>query len=205
MQHLIDKENNIFAILQKFLEQKLDFVIIGGYGVSAYKHRFSVDADIVVQSKDLEKFEIILRKEKFKKGCEKDLDNPYGSKFMRYEKDATSIDLMIDAVASRTTNASFGYGLLLDSSAKRKIIGIDKDITAFVPHRELLIVMKIHSGRLTDFRDIAALAKGSDLDLVKKFLFIGNLDVLQENLDNLHKAVHDKNFIDSFKGVFIEK
>jgi len=65
--------------------------------------------------------------------------------------------------------------------------------------------MKLHSGRLTDFRDIAALAKNTDLKLIKKFLFIGDLNKLKENLSKLHKVVNDKNFVDSFKGVFIEK
>jgi len=65
--------------------------------------------------------------------------------------------------------------------------------------------MKLHSGRLTDFRDIAALAKDADLSIIKRFLFIGDLNVLQDNLDRLNKTVNDKKFIDSFKGVFIEK
>ena len=69
----------------------------------------------------------------------------------------------------------------------------------------MLIVMKVHSGRLTDFRDIAAIAKKTNLEIIKKLVFIGDLKVLQENLDKLNMAVHDKNFVDSFKGVFIEK
>src|SRR3989338_8188314 len=107
MKKLIIKENNIFDILQKFIDAELDFVIVGGYAVSSYKHRFSVDADIVIQAKDLEKFELVLRKEGFKKGREKELDNRYSSKFMRYEKESASVDLLIGAIASRKTNAAF--------------------------------------------------------------------------------------------------
>jgi len=205
MKELIIKENNIFEILQKFIDAKLDFVIVGGYAVSSYKHRFSVDADIVIQSKDLENFELILKREKFRKGFEKDIDNPYSSRFMRYQKDSASVDLLIDGIASRTTNASFGYDLLFKNSSKRKVIGIEREITVMVPSREMLIVMKVHSGRLTDFRDIAAIAKKTNLEIIKKLVFIGDLKVLQENLDKLNMAVHDKNFVDSFKGVFIEK
>jgi len=65
--------------------------------------------------------------------------------------------------------------------------------------------MKIHSGRLTDFRDIAALTKDTDLDKIKKFLFIGDLKALNQNLNKLSAIVKDKNFVNSFKGVFIEK
>ncbi len=205
MEHLIKKENNIFEILQKFIDAKLDFVIVGGYAVSAFKHRFSVDADIVVQSKDLDKFETILKKEKFVKTSEKELENIYSSRFVRYEKDSASVDFLIDALASRSTGACFSYNLLADNSTEKRIIGIEKEISAKVPAKELIIVMKLHSGRLTDFRDIAALAKGTDLEKIKKFLFIGDLKSLTNNLNKLVQVVEDKNFVDSFKGVFMEK
>jgi hypothetical protein len=205
MEELIKKENDIFEILQKFIDSNIDFIIVGGYAVSAFKHRFSVDADIVIKSMDLLKFEEILKKEGFKKTITKELENDYSSKFVRFEKEQASVDILIDALASRTTNASFSYELIFDNTIKKKIIGIEKEIFARIPIKELLIVMKIHSGRLTDFRDIAALARDTSLELIKKFLFIGDLNVLKENLSKLHKVLKDKNFVDSFKGVFVEK
>ena len=205
MEELIKKENDIFEILQKFIDSNMDFIVVGGYAVSAFKHRFSVDADIVIKLEDLSKFEEVLKKNDFKKTIAKQLDNTYSSKFIRYEKEQASVDILIDALASRTTNASFSYELLSNNTIKKRIIGIEKEIIARIPIKELLIVMKLHSGRLTDFRDIAALAKDTDLELIKKFLFIGNLNVLNENLSKLHKVVNDRNFIDSFKGVFVEK
>ena len=102
-----------------------------------------------------------------------------------------------------------GEGLLSNylaiASPNRKIIGIEKEIIARIPSKELLIVMKLHSGRLTDMRDIAALAKDTNIETIRKFLFIGNKKALQRNLDKLEEVVKHKNFIDSFKGVFIEK
>ena len=205
MEELIKKENDIFEILQKFIDSNLDFILVGGYAVSAFKHRFSVDADIIVKSENLRDFENILKKQGFNKTIAKQLENTYSSKFIRYEKEHASVDLLIDALASRTTNASFSYELIFNNSIKKRIIGIEKEVIARIPIKELLIIMKLHSGRLTDFRDIAALAKETDLELIKKFLFIGNLKILEENLSKLHKVVNDKNFIDSFKGVFVEK
>lgn len=205
MEELIKKQNDIFEILQKFIDSNLDFIIVGGYAVSAFKHRFSVDADIVVKSEYLADFENILKKQGFKKTITKQLENDYSSKFIRYEKEYASIDILVDALASRSTDASFSYELIFDNSIKKKIIGIEKEILARIPNKEILIVMKLHSGRLTDFRDIAALAKDTDLELIKKFLFIGNLKLLKENLLKLYEIVNDKKFINSFKGVFIEK
>ena|SRR3989338_9638505 len=205
MEELIKKENDIFDILQKFINAKLDFIVVGGYAVSAFKHRFSIDADIVIQSKDLDKFEAIVKKEDFKKTSEKELENIYSSRFLRYEQDTASVDLMIDAVSARATGASFSYKLLLDNSVKKKIIGIEKEISARVPIKEMMIVMKIHSGRLTDFRDIAALAKDTNLEEIRKLLFIGDLNALNNHLKKIATVVKDKNFVDSFKGVFMEK
>ena len=205
MEELIKKENDIFEILQKFIDAGLEFIIVGGYAVSAFKYRFSVDADIVMKSEGLSDFENILKKKGFKKTITKQLENNYSSKFIRYEKEQANVDILIDALASRTTNASFSYELIFNNSIKKRIIGIEKEVIARIPVKELLIVMKLHSGRLTDFRDIAALAKDADLELIKKFLFVGNLNVLHKNLSKLHKVVNDKKFIDSFKGVFVEK
>ena len=205
MEDLIKKENEIFEILQKFIDPNLNFIVVGGYAVSAFKHRFSVDADIVIKNEDLLKFEEVLKESNFNKTIVKELENNYSSKFIRYEKDKASIDMLIDALASRTTNASFSYELIFNNSIKKKIIGIEKEVPVRIPVKELLIIMKLHSGRLTDFRDIAALAKGADLELIKKFLFVGNLNILKENLSKLHKIVNSRNFIDSFKGVFLEK
>ncbi|MBI2499111.1 hypothetical protein HYV88_02615 [Candidatus Woesearchaeota archaeon] len=205
MEELIKRENKIFEILQKFIDENLDFILVGGYAVSAYKHRFSVDADIVINSVDLSKFEIILEKEGFKEVISKDLEDIYGSKFIRYEKDKVSVDILIDALVSRTTNASFSFRLLYENSEKHKITGIEKEILARIPIKELLIVVKLHSGSLTDFRDIATLAKNTDLSLIQKYLFIGDTKKVNENLKNLNRTVNDKNFIDAFKGIFIEK
>ena len=205
MEELIKKENDIFDILQKFIDAKLDFIVVGGYAVSAFKHRFSVDADVVVQSKDLDKFEAIVKKENFKKTSEKELENVYSSRFLRYEKDTASVDFLIDAVAARATGASFSYKILLDNSVEKKIIGIEKEIFARVPVKEMMIAMKVHSGRLTDFRDIAALAKDTSLAEIEKFLFIGDSKALNDYLKKLATVVKDKNFVDSFKGVFMEK
>src|SRR3989344_2443271 len=133
MEELIKKENDIFEILQKFIESDLDFIVVGGYAVSAFKHRFSVDADIVVKSENLADFENILKKQDFKRTITKQLENTYSFRFIRYEKEQASVDMLIDALASRTTNALFSYSLLFNNSIKKRIIGIEKEITARIP------------------------------------------------------------------------
>lgn len=50
-----DRENQLFAILETFNEHGLEFLVIGGYAVSAYQHRFSVDADLVITAEQFDR------------------------------------------------------------------------------------------------------------------------------------------------------
>ena len=204
----IKRENKIFEILQEFNNAKLDFIVIGGYGVSSYKHRFSVDADLIIKKEDKEIFETILKKKKFIKTIIKDLDHIYTKEFIRYEtqnKFNVSFDLLIDGMGSRDTDASFSFDEILKYSKIRKIIGSEKEVNVLVPDKEILIVLKLHAGRLTDIRDIVALSKDINLDLIKKFIFRGKINFVKKNVEKLLSLIHDKGFMDSFKGVFVEK
>jgi len=204
----INRENKIFEVLQEFINSNLTFIVIGGYAVSAFKHRFSVDADVVIKRNDKNEFEEILKKKRFIKTIIKELDHVYSSEFIRYEtreKLPVSIDLLIDGVGSRTTNVSFGIKDLEKYSKQRKIKGIEKEVTVLIPEKEILVVLKIHSGRLTDFRDIAALSKNLNENLVKELIWRGKKEIVKNNIKKLLILINKKEFIDSFKGVFAEK
>lgn len=204
----IKRENIIFYILNDFNDAGLFFIIVGGYGVSAYKHRFSVDADIIIREEDLTKFEDILKKKKFVKSISRELDHAYTGLFVSYQKKnglAASVDLLVGGIGSRTTNASFSIEQIKENSKKRKIIGTEKEILAYVADPEILIILKLHSGRLTDFRDVAALCKNIDLNLIKKYIWRGNENIVKNNILKLLELINKREFMDSFKGVFIEK
>ena len=208
MFNLVERENLIFEILQEFMRAELRFVLVGGYAVSAYKHRFSVDADLVLKKDDLEKFEELLRYHKLEKTIVKKLDHVYASEFIRYEtkqQPPASFDLLINGLGSRTTYASFSLELLEQHSRKRKVIGTEKEVTLLVPDPEVLIALKIHSGRLTDFRDIVALCHNINLEIVRKLIMVGNTAVVKQNIQKLLGLLERKEFMDSFKGVFMEK
>ena len=80
IEQFIKRENEIFNILAVFKENGLNFILIGGYAVSAFKHRFSIDADIVIKEKDLQKFRDILKENKYGQS-DKKFENIYGGKF----------------------------------------------------------------------------------------------------------------------------
>src|SRR3989344_9693469 len=83
----IKRENTIFTILQDFIDAELDFIIVGGYAVSAYKHRFSIDADLVVKREDKQKFEEVLLKRRLIKTTELNLNHTYAPEFLSYKLD----------------------------------------------------------------------------------------------------------------------
>lgn len=207
MFELTERENEIIGILVKLAESKLDFVVVGGYGVSAYRHRFSVDADLVIRKGDLRGFEEILKGNGYRKTIARALENMYSPEFVRYEKaqPKVSVDLLIEGVGVRQTGASFGFDFIFGNSEKRKIQGSEKSAEANVPRKEILIILKLHSGRLTDLRDVAALSFGLDLDFVRKHIFRGNIQTLKENARKLESLLERPEFQDSFKGVFMEK
>lgn len=207
-EEFIKRENLIFEMMQKFIDAKLEFIVIGGYGVSAYKHRFSIDLDIVIKKGDLAQFEQLLQENKFTKTIFKALHHPYAPIFMRYARKDTlpvSVDLLVDGVAVRQTDASFSFDVLNKNSENKKITGTEKEVFAKVPKREILIALKLHAGRLTDFRDTAALCKDIDFELFQTIVRRGKLGVVNNHIRKLLGIIETKQFIDSFKGIFIEK
>lgn len=204
----IKRENIIFKILHQCNEQNLIYIVVGGYAVSAYKHRFSVDIDLVIKKQDKELFGALLKRNHFIKTIMKDLDHVYASEFIRYETKSelpVSVDLLIDGVGSRTTNGSFSFEELFQYCQKRKIIGIEQEAEVYVPNKELLIILKLHAGRLTDYRDIVALSYKLNIEIIKKMIWRGEKEVVKKHLKTLLELLTKKEFIDSFKGVFIEK
>ncbi|MBI2546662.1 hypothetical protein HYV81_05785 [Candidatus Woesearchaeota archaeon] len=205
IQSFIDRENEIFDILLSFQKAGLDYVLVGGYAVSAYMHRFSVDADICIETKDLSRFREVLKAKRFEMTKRKDLEDIYKGQFESYKKNTklpVTVDVMVGSLASRQTQASFSFALLHAHSILKKITGIERTIEARIPKKELLVASKIHSGRLTDARDIVALCKDIDFDAVLGFMHVGNQESVHANTMRLLGFFKSKNFNDSFKGVF---
>ncbi len=204
----IKRENAIFDVLQELVGAKVPFVVVGGYAVSAYKHRFSVDADIVVKKDNKDQCKKILSKKGFFETISKELEHVYATEFIRYtnnEKLPVNIDVLIDGIGSRQTQASFSFEELVKNSKMREIIGIEKSVRVLIPDKEMLIALKIHSGRLTDFRDVAALAKGINIDEISSIIWRGNTLTIKSNIRALLALLEKREFIDSFKGMFVEK
>jgi hypothetical protein len=203
MSGFIDRENEIFGVLQEFKAEGLEFVVVGGYGVSAYQHRFSVDADLVLRSDDLERFTQVLEERGFEKDTDRDL--VYSGRYLAYVKDEelpVTIDLLVDELQCRQTDASWSYQYFEDYSVEKEIEGSEESVLVRVPSEELLIAVKLHSGRLTDARDVVALIEDADLEEVENHIDRGDREKLRQVLENIEQTISDTGFEDSFKGVF---
>ena len=198
---LLEREQEVIKILTLLLDKKLDFVVVGGYAVSTYKKRFSIDLDLVVRQEDMEKFEELLEKEGYSLHYEKKIDLIYGENFSRFMKKIKNlpvdIDFLINALVSRTTNATWSFDYIKNNAIKRKLDNLE----FFIPEKELLIAMKLHSGRLSDIRDVVALMP-CDKEKLRQHLLRGDAKKLKQSMRKQLSFLKKKQFDDSFKGIF---
>lgn len=198
---LLEREQEVMKILHLFLDQESDFIVVGGYAVSTYKKRFSIDLDVVIKEEALEKLEKLLVKEGYALHYEKKISLLYGENFKRFMKKMNGlpvdIDFLINGLISRTTDATWGFDYIKKHSAKRKLTSAE----FLTPEKELLIAMKFHSGRLSDMRDIIALMP-CDKEKLRKHLFQGDIGKLKQSMKKQASFLNKPQFDDSFKGIF---
>ena len=204
----IKRETNILKVLKTLVETKLDFVVVGGFAVSGLtRHRFSVDCDIVVARRELEKLERILEREGFTKHVERaGFDEVYGGEFTSYKKEVEELpvtfDLLVGSLVCRATDAAWSFDYIKKHSIQANIAGIETSVTCRVPEKELLIALKIHSARKADIRDVVMLRERADFEKVLKHLRKGREEALRDQIIRVIQALKDPRLVDSLKGVF---
>ncbi|AIC16398.1 hypothetical protein [Nitrososphaera viennensis] len=185
------------------------FVVIGEYAVSALSvHRFSVDCDLVISRKNAEKFSDLLKKEGYRKGkSAKGFDEAYQSEVDIYVKSITggmrvSVDLFINGVTSRKTKASWSYEYVKDNSTETIVAGTRNSASVTVSTKELLIAMKMHSGRDVDMRDIVMLSDEVDWNAVLKHATRGAKSILVKQVTDMIGRMEEEQFIQSLRAAF---
>lgn len=210
------REKEIFETLKKM--ERFKFVIIGGYAVNAYAlPRFSVDCDIVVKDKaELKEIEKVLVNFGYvKEEYNKEKTSYYGD-FLRLEKDMgdnikVSIDILINEVLDRQTNAAFSADWVFNNSEIEILKGktITEELKLRIINLDALFVLKFVSCRLTDIRDIFMLAPNiknkkwvkeeisKKYDFDKLFLKIKEKVIskqFKDNLQGVYGVINDKVF-----------
>ncbi len=204
----VERENEILRMIESFSNKALDFIVVGGYAVSALaRHRFSVDLDVVIKRNDLDAYLQILKGKSFVKQIERTgFDEFYGGKFISYVKKIDrlpiNVDLLVGSLVCRATNASWSFNYIKRYSVIADIAGIEITVRCRIPEDALLIALKIHSGRRTDARDFVVLAQNADTEKIIQHVKRGTLGQLKIQIHKMVNMLKDKKLIDSLKGVF---
>jgi len=188
------------------------YVLVGGYAVSAFEFpRFSVDLDLVIAEKDFEEIETILKEQGFSKAKEAgEFALTYKGRFVSFRRKVqtlpVTVDLLVDMLQCRQTDAAYSFRYLLRNSEKRVVVGFGAkaSVEARVADREMLMALKMNSLRPADRRDIIALCSGKvDTAKVAKHLNKAPEAAIRMNIENLLAFIENPKSRDSLKGVFV--
>ncbi len=203
-----DLESREEEIIRTLSSLPRAFIVIGGYATSALSaHRFSVDCDIVVSRKNLREFRNQLKREGYsKKKSSTGFDKIYGGSVEIYSKrikaGRVSVDLFIESVTSRKTGAAWSYDYIKSNSSERAISNVRGSASVLVPSKELLMAMKIHSGRDADMRDIVMLCEYVDWKSVANHAELGEKTVLLNMLTDIISKMAQDQFTSSLRAAF---
>ncbi len=204
---LIAREAEVIRILRVLSSKSSNFVVIGGYAINALtSHRFSVDCDIVVDSKGMKEVGGILEKQGYKVESRAKMRPIYGVKLMKYVKLAgagkVSVDIFLKEVSCRQTDGSWSLELIVENSTRSRVVGLTDSAEALVPKKELLMAMKVHAGRDTDLRDVTMLSERADWNAVKNFASYGDLKKVRKQIESAIETISRSEFVFSLKAEF---
>jgi len=204
----LERENEIIKTLKSMVEAGLEFIVVGGYAVSALaRHRFSVDCDIVISKERLRNIQGLLKREGFEKHVERSgFDETYGGEFVSYTKETNgfpiTVDILVGSLVCRATGASWSFDYIKKHSIEANIFGLNASVSCRIPQKELLIAFKVHSGRRADVRDVVMLRENADMEKVLNHVGRGNIEALKGQIKKIITSLEDKHLVDSLKGVF---
>jgi hypothetical protein len=200
-----EREAELVDTFRAIQAEGLPHVLVGGWAVSAFQARFTIDIDVVVPSDALDDYEAVLTDRGYSRVLDQDVSNVYEGRMVGYEADVggntVGFEAMADALRCRQTDAEWSYRYLEKHSTIRDL-EMAPEIEARIPDPALLFAIKLHSGRTADTRDLVVIASEADLDQVDRHLHRGDKERLAKRIEQVLDRMTDENFEDSFKGVF---
>ncbi|MFC6764041.1 nucleotidyltransferase domain-containing protein [Natrinema soli] len=183
-----NRSNALIELLEELNESDLQYVLVGGYAVSAFNARFSTDLDIVVAPDNKDGFVEFLEDRGFEETGSHAKKWFYDTEVIEYEKrlapqQPIGFDLLVNGLGCRQTEAQWSFDYLHDHSREREVAGGTVTTTARAIDGAVLVAAKLHSGREADLRDVLAVAEEIDLDTVTPHLHRGDEDALRTQLE----------------------
>ena len=200
------RETEIIRILRILTEEADGFVLIGGYAVNAYgQHRFSVDCDLATNRDNTPAIDNTLLREGYEvwKGGSRP---PLGVAIREYRKLLAglpvSVDLFVNTVVSRATRGTWTYKFVRENSVEAIVVGATDSTPSRVAERNLLVAMKLHSGRTQDLADIVALSERVDWKTVARYAACGSKEQLLEQIESAIRDVSSARFVSDLRSSF---
>lgn len=204
---LPDRERELLVTLEAINDADLPSVLVGGWAITAFNQRFSTDIDLVIPETAVEAYDSVLGEHGYDRTKVDDTSGIYEGRFIQYSKDVgnpVNVELLVNALRCRQTDGEWSYRYL-DQHARPMTVGRTRTVETRIPERELLIAIKLHSGRATDARDVVAAASEADFDRVATHLDRGDQGALAGQLASISEQLADEAFDDAFKGEFQER
>ena len=202
---LSDRQAELADTHRAVQDADLPYVLVGGWAVSAFQTRITVDVDMVLPESSLEDYDALLGELGYQKESDTDVSNIYEGRMVQYVKpvgeNTVEFDALVNALRCRQTDAEWSYDYLEEHSVVREL-NVAPDLSARIPEPALLFAIKLHSGRIADTRDLVTISSEADLDRVERHLDRGDQDALESQIKGVLDRLESDGFEDSFKGVF---
>ena len=189
-------------------EADLPYVLVGGWAVSTFQTRITVDVDMVLPETVLSEVDAVLQRLGYTQEADDDVSNMYEGRIVQYGKPvgqhAVGFDALVNVLRCRQTNAEWSYDYLAEHSIVRDL-NVASDLSARIPESALLFAIKLHSGRIADIRDLVVISPETDYADINRHLDRGDRDALIGQIEGVVERLESENFEDSFTGVFEQR
>ena len=198
-QQLVARETEILRLLGQLRGRPERFTLIGGYAVDAYSPlpRYSVDCDLVVAKEESASVLSWLHGEGYEEEGEyrnelEGIETRMPSK--KIGEASVSVDLMIGGLRCRQTEAVWREDEVRQTARELRVVGVNGSVLSNVASKELLIALKLHSGRDPDVRDVVMLADRAEWNEVRRLSNKGAKDKAVSQVESDIRIMSDKEF-----------
>ena len=202
---LPERQSELVDTHRAVRDAELQYVLVGGWAVSAFQTRFTTDIDTVIPDTALDEYDSLLRDIGYEKQFEKDVSNEYDGRMVQYTKQVgdneVKFEALVDAMGCRQTDAEWSYRYLHEHSTVESL-DVAKDLGGRIPEPALLFAMKLHSGRKADTRDLVVISTRAEFDRIERHVHRGDPKKLDGQIEIVLDRLQQDGFKDSFKGVF---
>ena len=108
----------------------------------------------------------------------------------------------MDTVVSTTTRGIWTYRFIHDNSVEAIVVGATDSTPSRVAQRNLLVAIKLHTGRTEDLGDVVMLSERVDWNTVARCAACGSKEQLIEQIDSGITEISSAKFASELKSTF---